>query len=468
MSDEGAPSPTLYLPGRDDTIAAVATPPGRGAVALLRVSGPASHAIASTLLAPWRTTPRHAYLSTLSDPATGAVIDRPVVTVYTAPRSYTGEDLVELSLHGGYTVPALALAALLAAGARQALPGEFTRRAVANGKMDIVQAEGVGDLVDARSRAMHAAAVTQVEGGLSRRIAALRNAVIDLEALIAYDIDFPEEDQGPVAEERVASATDELLRALDALLATAATGETIREGAVVVIAGAPNAGKSSLFNALLGVARAIVTDIPGTTRDALEAVLDMGRWPVRLVDTAGLRETQEVIERLGIEVSERYLAEADVVLACAEDGDSLAATIARVQSLSSAPVIAVRTKQDLTSARDGSGERADGPGRTVGVSAAAGEGLGELIERISGELDRAHGAIAGDVPLLTRERHRQAVQLARDETALFDAARRAHSLPASVAAVHLRTAATALEELIGVVDVETVLDQLFRTFCVGK
>src|SRR5690606_22202944 len=181
----------------------------------------------------------------------------------------------------------------------------------------------------------------------SRRIAALRDAVIHLESLIAYDIDFPEEDDGPIPAARVERGISELLAALDALLATAATGEMLRRGALVVIAGAPNAGKSSLFNAILGSTRAIVTDIPGTTRDAIEAVADIGAWPVRLVDTAGLRETGDVVERLGIEVSERYLADADAVLACGESAESLAFTVARVRSLTGAPVLPVRTKVDL-------------------------------------------------------------------------------------------------------------------------
>jgi len=470
MNRDHSTSPPLHLPGAEDTIVALATPAGRSAVAVLRLSGPAAHEVAARVLVPWQETPRRAYLSALYDPSTRALIDRPVVTVYAAPRSYTGEQLVELSVHGGYTVPALALSALLAAGAREALRGEFTRRAVANGKMDILQAEAIGDLIDARSRAMHDVALAQLDGALSNRITALRQAVIELEALIAYDIDFPEEDEGPVPEMRVRSATSELLRSLDALLATADTGEAVREGAVVVIAGAPNAGKSSLFNALLGVTRAIVTDVPGTTRDALEAVIDIGRWPVRLVDTAGLRETQETVERLGIEVSERYLARADLILACGDDAESLCSTLARIHSLSAAPVIAVQTKRDLatpcaTAAAELPGLRGTA---VVQVSAATGEGLGELTAVVGTALDQAQGTWEPDVPLLTRERHRRAVQLARDEVALFDRARAAAELPATIAAVHLRTAASALEELIGTVDLDDVLDRVFSAFCVGK
>lgn len=539
MSSDGSPLPPsgelplslslpIPLPGAGETIVALATPAGRGALAVIRLSGPQSHPIAARVLTPWRAEPRSAYLATLRDPASHAVIDRPVVTVYTAPRSYTGEDLVELSLHGGEVVSALALAALLSAGAREALPGEFTRRAVANGKMDILQAEGVGDLIDAQSRAMHGAAIGQLEGSLSRRIAALRDSVIALEALIAYDIDFPEEDDGPIPAERVERGIAELLAALDALIATAATGEIIRRGALVVIAGAPNAGKSSLFNALLGSTRAIVTDIPGTTRDAIEAVADVEAWPVRLVDTAGLRETSDVVERLGIEVSERYLGGADMVLACGETAETLALTAQRVRALTDAPVLEVLTKSDLVASSyempaatgdgrtggptderseargDGRGDgstygrtdartdaRTDGPtdgptarratGR-VAVSAATGAGLGELaraMARLLAERFGPRGGGGGDTgagrsdrstptPLLTRERHRVAVERARDEVAAFHGAWRGASLPATVAAVHLHAAATALESLIGGVDVEDVLDRVFNDFCVGK
>jgi tRNA modification GTPase len=509
MADRGqSPVP---LPGAGDTIAALATPAGRGALAVIRLSGPDAYAIASHVVSPWRTEPRIARLATLRDPASGKVIDHPVVTVYAAPRSYTGEDLVELSVHGGELVPVLALGALLAAGAREALPGEFTRRAVANGKMDVLQAEGVGDLIDAQSRAMHDAAIGQLEGSLSRRIATLRDAVIGLESRIAYDIDFPEEDDGPIPVERVERGIRELLDALDALLATAATGEMLRRGALVVIAGAPNAGKSSLFNAILGSTRAIVTDIPGTTRDAIEAVADIGSWPVRLVDTAGLRETGDVVERLGIEVSERYLADADAVLACGESDESLAFTAARARSLTAAPVVMVRTKADLVAdsyenapviatgggspegygagqlvansyylsrrTTDAPSRLADGGGAhgvPVAVSAVTGAGLGELADALSRLLTERYGAGRGDVrgdrsaPLLTRERHRVAVERSRGEVAEFARAWREGSLPATVAAVHLHAAAAALESLIGCVDVEDVLDRIFSDFCVGK
>ncbi|MFL5575547.1 MAG: tRNA uridine-5-carboxymethylaminomethyl(34) synthesis GTPase MnmE [Gemmatimonadaceae bacterium] len=479
------------LPGAEDTIVALATAPGRGAVAVVRLSGRRAHQVAAAVVSPWPAVAREARLCVVRDGASGEVVDRALVTRFDAPRSYTGENAVEISTHGGYAVPAAVVAALVAAGAREAEPGEFTRRAVLNGKLDVVQAEAVGDLVDARSPAMRRAALAQLDGGLSRRVVALRDAVLEVEALIAYDIDFPEEDDGPLPRTRVTVACDALLGALDALVATAPAGELVREGAVVVIAGAPNVGKSSLFNALVGEARAIVTEVPGTTRDAIEAVVDGGAWPLRLVDTAGLRATDDVVERIGIEVSERYLGRAHAVLACGEDDASLGETVERVRRVTEAPVVAVRTKIDRWSAgggargaggpphREGSttgapaGTESSHPsthlrGTVVSVSAETGEGLAELRESVARVLAERYGAPPLDAPVVTRERHRRALAEARAEVALFREAWVADALPAPVAAVHLRAAAHALEGLIGVVDREEVLGRLFASFCVGK
>jgi len=458
MAEQSLPASRCPLPA--DTIAALATPPGRGAIAIVRLSGSGANDLAARLVHPWPPPPRVATLCTVCSPV-GERLDRAVVTRYEAPRSFTGEDVVEIACHGGLVVSTSVIAALLELGARQALPGEFTRRAVLNGKLDILQAEAIGDLIDARSRGSQRAAVNQLDGGLSRRVLALRESLLELEALIAYDIDFPEEDDGPVAPERITAAADRTLAALDDLLATARAGELIREGALVVIAGAPNVGKSSLFNALLGQRRAIVTDTPGTTRDALEAVIDTERWPIRLVDTAGLRETADVVERLGIEVSEDYLARADAVLACGDDDQNLARAVEVIRRRTEAPVLAVRTKID----REGGGGTRNGE---LGVSAETGVGLSELVAVITNLLETGQRTSAFDAPILTHVRHRYAIQRARDELAAFCEARLAAQLPAPVAAVHLRAAVHALEELVGAVDVEDVLERVFATFCVGK
>jgi tRNA modification GTPase len=445
----------------DDTIVAVATPTGMGALALVRLSGPRAYAIAQKHIQPWPSEPRAVQLSTVHN--LGEVLDHSLVTLFPAPNSFTGDDTVEISTHGGYLVPASVVATLISSGARQALPGEFTRRAVLNGKLDILQAEAIGDLIDARSQAMQHAALGQLDGGLSRRLLQLREDLVGLESLIAYDIDFPEEDDGPVPREKIESAIAKMVASLEALLATAPAGELIREGAVVVIAGPPNAGKSSLFNSLLGRSRAIVTEIPGTTRDALEAVVDSGKWPLRLVDTAGLRDTVDPIELLGIEVSERYLASAAVVLACAENSEGLDQTIGFVSLKSSAPVIAVRTKADLPLQSDDSNQN-----QVVQVSAHTGEGLADLLDAINDVIASRYGEATPDIPMLTKARHGQALATALAEIRQFQQAWREEKLPAPVASVHLRAAVYVLEELIGAVDVEDVLDRVFSSFCVGK
>ena len=449
--------------GLQDTIVALATPPGRSAIALVRLSGPGAFEIVARHLREWPLDPRIPRLCVVID-GEKKKLDEALVTLFPAPHSFTGEDTVEISTHGGHLVPSTVVAALTVSGARQALPGEFTRRAVLNGKIDVLQAEGIGDLIDSKSHAMQQVALAQLDGGLSRRLMDLRSELIQLEALIAYDVDFPEEDDGPISRDRITRSAAELSKSLAGLLATAPAGELVREGATVVIAGPPNAGKSSLFNALLGRSRAIVTEIPGTTRDALEAMVDTGKWPLRLVDTAGLRETNDQLERLGIEVSERYLSEADIVLACADDGPGLIRTTELVGMHSTAPILAVRTKADLVAKRDES-PRHDG---ILWVSVVSGAGLSELVAVIDGTIDQSHGEMSPDLPILTNARHRRALEVAHGEIRDFERAWNEQRLPATIAAVHLRTAVTHLEELVGSVDVEDVLDRLFSSFCVGK
>ncbi|WP_461413917.1 tRNA uridine-5-carboxymethylaminomethyl(34) synthesis GTPase MnmE [Gemmatimonas sp.] len=456
------------LPGDEDTIVAVATAPGRGAVALVRLSGARAISIARALgafsaMPADAVEPRRTHLATLRDPERGERLDQALVTAFVAPRSYTGDDVVEFATHGGTVSCALVMAACVAAGARPAAPGEFTRRAVLNGRMDLLQAEAVADLVDARTRAMQREALSQLDGGLSRRLLELRDEVIHLEALLAYDIDFPEEDDGPIAPARIARAARTLLHALNALLRTAPRGAMVRDGVLVVIAGPPNAGKSSLFNALLGESRAIVTPVAGTTRDAIEALLDRGgALPLRLVDTAGLRDTDDEVERLGIEVSSRYLAQAQVVLACGVSTADVAHTSEVVRAHTGAAVVPVYTKCDLRL----SGRESDGDG--IAVSAESGTGLADLLARIDAAAHEAVPASPHDSVIITRERHRAGLTTARDEVAAFTRAWDTGGLPAPVAAVHLLAAREAIADLIGSVDTEDVLDRVFRDFCIGK
>jgi len=442
-----------------DPIVALATPPGRAALAVIRLSGRGAFTVAARALHPFHPDPpRTVRRVHVVHPATGVPLDDALAACFPGPRSYTGEDLVELSTHGGLLVPATAVAALVAAGARPARPGEFTRRAVVNGKLDLLQAEATADLIDAGAPAQARRALQHLDRGLSTRLDELRTELLELEALIAYEIDFPDEDEGPVAPERVVrawrAARDRIARLLD----TAPEGERLREGALLVIAGRPNAGKSSLFNALLGTERAIVTEVPGTTRDAVEAHAVLEGFPFRLVDTAGLRESADRVERLGIEVSRKYLAAADLVLFCRDAGCEMRDPGSQ-EFLAScrAPVIDVVTKIDLTAR----------PPDRLGVSVVTGEGLADLRRRLA---EVAYGRLLalGDVePVVTRARHRGALERALEEVDAFHTARES-GLDAAVAATHLRAAVGALDDLIGVVTPDDVLDRVFASFCVGK
>lgn len=433
----------------DDPIVALATPAGRSAVAVIRLSGRGAFTIARQVIPSFRADPpREARLAAFRD-AEGALIDRGLYLVFPEPRSETGEDMVEFHSHGGLQVPARLLAAIEAAGARPAHPGEFTRRAVQHGKLDLLQAEALGDLIDAEAPAQARAAMLQLEGGLSRRIGELRDALVELLALLAYDVDFPEEDDGVIPRERIEAARADVARRIGQLLATAPLAERVRRGALVVLAGPPNAGKSSLFNALLGTTRALVTEIPGTTRDAIEAHVDFAGWPVRLVDTAGLGAASDRIDAMGQEVSHRYAAAANLVLLCGTPPEIEA-------PLPSEKLLRVRTKADL-----------GGTGGDLAVSAITGEGLDQLRRLVAERLFADGVALADLEPVLTRERHRLA--LTRAAEALAQARPEiAHGGDAVLASHHVQEAVRALDTLIGVVDVEEVLDRVFASFCVGK
>ena len=432
-----------------DPIVALATPPGRSALAVIRLSGAGAFGIAARVIPGFRADPpRTAHYAAFRD-AAGQLIDRGIYLVFAGPRSETGEDVVEFQCHGGLAVPARLVAAIEAAGARPAHPGEFTRRAVMHGKLDLLQAEALGDLIDAEAPAQARAALVQLEGGLSRRIAALRAGLVELLALLAYDVDFPEEDDGPVARDRIEAARATVLAGVEQLLGTAPLADRVRRGALVVLAGPPNAGKSSLFNALLGHERALVTEIPGTTRDAIEAHVEFHGWPIRLVDTAGLGEATDRLDALGQAMGRRFVEGADLVV-------ELGGSAARRLGGSASGRLAVRSKADL-----------GGEGEGFPVSAVTGQGLAELKRAIVEQLFQSGAGFADLEPALTRERHRVALSTARDALAAT-ATQLGPRGEAVLAAHHVQEAVRALDGLVGVVDVEEVLDRVFASFCVGK
>ena len=461
----------LSMPARStarllDTIVAQATPPGLGAVAVIRLSGAGALEVAARLMrqdaasmAEWAD--RSSRLRHLFRPRSGETLDRALVTLFRGPESYTGEDVVEFSTHGGRAIPRCVVAECVALGAREAEAGEFTQRAYLNGKLDLTQAEAVADLVAARSAKGRTVALHQLERGLGARIASLREQVIGLSALLVQHIDFPEEDDAPTPLEGIAAEAGCVAGEIGRLLATVPAGEALREGAVTVLAGPPNSGKSSLFNALVGVERAIVTDEPGTTRDAIEAVVEVEGFPFRLVDTAGLRSGAGRVERLGIEVARRFLAGADVVLYCREVGRAATDDERCFLGGLVAPVVRVRTKWDLASGED---VLDDGE---VAVSVDTGEGLDVLKASLRDLVFRGVVENRDEVPVVTRKRQAGLLALAREEVEDFRVAL-ADGIPPEVGSAHLKSAESALEEILGVIAPDDVLDRVFRDFCIGK
>ena len=400
--------------------------------------------------------PRRLHRARLLSPD-GATLDDVLVSVYRAPASYTGEDLVEITCHGGILVTRRALDALLAAGARAAEPGEFTQRAFLNGKMDLTQAEAVMDLIGAQTDLALRAASEQLAGRLGQRVYALREDLLALVAHVEAYIDFPDEDIDPDTGAALLARFDAGLATLDALLATAGQGRILREGVRTVIYGPPNVGKSSLLNALVGHERAIVSEIPGTTRDTVEEFINVRGLPLRLIDTAGLRDTADPVENAGITRTRDTLARADLALYVADASQPPA----EVSLPTAAAEILVLNKTDLGVDPGWSRRPA-----AVHVSCRTGEGLDTLAttvyERVTG------GQVAWNPSAAAiNARHQRCLARAREALAAARTALAAGTSPEFVA-LDLRAALDAVGEVVGGVDTEEILGKIFSSFCIGK
>jgi tRNA modification GTPase len=448
-----------------DTIFALATPPGRGAVAVVRLSGPATRAALSGL-GVVKIAPRRASLRRLARPAEPeALLDEALVLWFPGPGSYTGEDSAELQLHGGRAVVEAVSAALMDLGVRPAEPGEFTRRAFQNGKLDLAQAEAVADLVDAETKAQKRQALAQLDGALGRRYQTWRAQLVHLLALLEAAIDFPDEDLPEDLARRVAPGLADLAAELTCALAEDRRGVDIRDGYRIALIGAPNAGKSSLFNRLIGRPAAIVTATAGTTRDIIEGTIDLGGYKVVLADMAGLRATDEEIEAEGVRRARAWAGSAALRL-WVVDAMLLGAGWREGTDLLQPGDLCLLNKVELGESQAASvvREHAAGMGTEVlGVSATTGEGVERLQAVLQEKVIAALGG--GDFPATTRLRHRL-----RLEEALSHVERGAAALDlgAELAAEDLRLAARAFERVTGRVDAEEVLDVVFASFCIGK
>jgi tRNA modification GTPase len=442
------------------TIAAIATAPGTGALSLIRLSGPDAVSVADRATGGKITglAPRHARHCQVID-AGGETIDDGVLTIFRGPHSHTGEDCVEFTGHGGILVTREVLGRFLECGAVHAEPGEFSRRAFLNGKLDLTQAEGVMDLISAQTRLAMRAARSQLEGELGRRTTEARDRLLETLAHLEAWIDFPEEDIDPRSGESLRAAVRETLDAVDRLLATADQGRVLREGVRTVIFGEPNVGKSSLLNRLLGFERAIVSDIAGTTRDTIEEIINLHGIPLRLVDTAGVRESTDTIEAAGIQRTVSQIEAADLLLEIQDA--SRPKPEEAIFPATHAIHLRVLNKSDLGEHPSWAGEEA------VRISCASGAGFDELSEEIRNALHL--GAVDwGEHAVAINARHQASLQNARAALLAALELLGQDGLDPGLAAIELREALDALGEIPGRVDTEDLLGVIFSRFCIGK
>jgi tRNA modification GTPase len=457
-----------------DTVVAISTPPGRGAIGIIRLSGPASFDIARTLFRTAKGTSldssNHAYVGQIAAPGERESIDEAILTLFKAPHSYTGENVVEMSCHGSPIVMRRVLDLCVTLGARLAEPGEFTLRAFLNRRMDLAQAQAVRDLIDARTSYQARLATRQLGGALSKRLEPLKRSLIEVVVHMESSIEFVEDDISPARVRDLASTIERLADELRGIAASFSFGRYVKEGFDLAIVGRPNVGKSSVFNRLAGSERAIVTEVPGTTRDALYESSSILGVPVRLIDTAGIRETNDLVESIGITRTRTAMAASAITLVVLDSSEPLSPDdLNLLDQIEAEARMVVLNKCDLPRKIDGGAlnvSGASGLADILNVSALTGDGFdtltGSIFQRLAGS-----NAVERDDVMITDARQHQAIVSAVDQL------RDARTLMAAgeleeIVLLRLRGALAALGEITGETLTEDILGQIFSTFCIGK
>ncbi len=447
----------------EKTIAAISTPPGAGGIAVIRISGAEAIEIAGRVYSgktDLASAPTHTvHYGHICD-NTGTILDEVLVTIMRAPKSFTGEDVVEIGTHGGMVASKMVLKALIEAGAYPAAPGEFTKRAFLNGKIDLAKAEGVIDIINAKTVQAEKAAVDQLSGKLSVKIEEIRKRLLALAASMQVIIDYPDEELEEVTIADIGRVAEEELAEIDSLIESSKRGKLIRDGLLTAIVGKPNVGKSSLLNLLAGEERAIVTDIAGTTRDIIEESVNLDGVILRLMDTAGIRETDDAVEKIGVNRSLNSIEKADLVLLVLDSSCPVSAEDSElIEKTKKLKRIVIINKTDIANKAD---INVDG----IRISAKTGDGLDELAAEIKrlyewGKLEQS------DAPIVTNMRHTAA--LARAKASLLNVASGAEaSIPSDILSIDLTDAIDALGEITGAVVSEDIVAEIFHNFCVGK
>lgn len=457
---------------KDDTIAAIATPLGKGGIGIIKISGPKAFEIATHIFRPHNSPPplksHHLYYGEVVNPHGGHTIDEALLSFMAKPRTYTREDVVEINCHGGYLVLQEILELVVRAGARLAEPGEFTKRAFINGRIDLTQAEAVADLIESKTSLSLNFASSQLKGLLSQEINALRGGLVELLSTLEAAIDFPEEDLEIVSSSQLTAQTDLLISQIEKLLNTYAEGRLYREGVATIIVGRPNVGKSSLFNALLGEKRTIVTPVPGTTRDFIEEIINLKGIPLKIIDTAGLRDPADTIEEAGVRITRDKLDQADLTLLVIDSSLKLnGQDEALLPILRGKRVVVAYNKIDLPRKVPLDTIKRWFPASPVVlISALYKTGIEELKEAVTSLLI-AQERLLPSSPLISNLRHKLALE---KTLSLIKDAREGllKNLPPEFTASDLQAALRSLGEITGHTTSEEILDQIFSRFCIGK